>query len=124
MIYTPSKNPKEALIIVCVIAGMGILGGILVNRFFMFFALVFWMQYTAVLTYIQFKAKSGHKKGGLTALLLKPQLRFFLFEFIATIGLLSVLMHDWWEIGTAVLVVWVLFAINFYRHYTQYKKYE
>jgi len=123
MIYTPSKNPTEAFLLISVIAMIGILGGIFVDRFFMYFALIFWMQYTAVLTYMQFKRKTKHKKDGITSLLLKPQVRFFTFEFLATIGVLSVLFHDWWYIGGLVLLSWELFALNFYRHYTQFKTY-
>jgi len=124
MIYTPSKNPKEAFLLISVIVGIGILGGIFVNRFFMYFALVFWMQYTAVLTYVQFKSKTKHKKERITDILLIPQVRFFIFEFLATIGILSVLIHDWWHIGALVLLAWLLFSMNFYRHYRKYREYE
>ena len=57
--YTPSKNPKEAFILVTLIVAAGIAGGYLISEYFMAIALIFWMQYTAVLSYLQFKRCSN-----------------------------------------------------------------
>ena len=124
MIYTPSKNPKQALILIALISIIGILGGIFIHRFFFVVALLFWMQYTAVISYVQFKKKKKSKAKGITGLLLNPQVRFFTFEFLAAVGLFAILKYGWWQLSTTVLLAWLLFSINFYKHYRQYKKYE
>jgi Trk-type K+ transport system membrane component len=124
MIYTPAKDPGQAFILIAVISLIGIIAGSLVYRFFMVFALIFWLQYTAVLSYLQFKSGSKHRRDTLTEWLLHPQLRFFLFEFLAAVGLFAVLMHDWWHIGALVLAAWLLFSFNFYRYYKEFKRYE
>lgn len=124
MIYTPSKHPKQAVILVSLISMVGIVGGLLFSRFFFVFALLFWMKYTAVLSYLQFREGKKHKVKGITGILLKPQIRFFTFEFLAALGLFGILKYDWYQLATAVLIAWFLFSINFYRHYKQYKEYE
>jgi hypothetical protein len=124
MIYTPEKYPKQAFMLIAAISLVGIIVGTLVYRFFMIFALIFWMQYTAILSYLQFKSKSKHKWHSFTEMLLHPQLRFFLFEFLAAVGLFAILKNDRVYIGAAALVAWFLFSLNFYIYYSQFKKYE
>jgi hypothetical protein len=125
MIYTPSRYPRQAFTLILAIALLGIFAGILVHEFFMIFALVFWMQYTAMLTYLQFSKKKKLKPAKtFTELFLRPQLRFFVFEFLAVIGLLGILMYNWHHVGALVLVAWLWFSYNFYRHYRQFRKYE
>jgi hypothetical protein len=124
MIYTPKKNPKEATILIALIAGIGIFGGYFVHKYFLVFALLFWMQYTIVLSYLQFKHGSKHTWNNFTEYLLHPQLRFFLFETLAVMGLVSVLLYDWLQIGAVVLLVWMGFAVNFYIYYNDFVRYE
>jgi len=120
-IYTPPKNPKEALILITVIVLAGILGQIFLHDLFMIIALIFWMQYTAVLSYKQFKKKIKRPKRTLTEILLLPQLRFFLFMFIAIVGIISTLRKEY-IFGHISLIVWWLFSLNFYLHYKEFKK--
>jgi hypothetical protein len=124
MIYTPRKNPKQAAILITVVVFAGIIGGIYLHKLFMVAALIFWMQYTAVLSYLQFKRKSKHKWNSFTEIILHPQIRFFLFEFLAFVGLWAVLIYDWLQIGGIALLGWLGFSINFYFYYKEFKKYE
>lgn len=122
--YTPSKHPKQAIILITIMAGAGVIGGYLISEYFMAIALIFWMQYTAVLSYLQFKKHSKHKFRTFTESLLHPQVRFFVFEFLAFIGLGSLLKYSSNSIGALSLVVWWLFSMNFYYYYKDFKKYE
>lgn len=120
MIYTPSKNPREAFMLISIIVFGGIIISVLSTAFFAVVALLFWMQYTAVLSYIQFVKKKKHKVKNLTTLLLNPQFRFFIFIFIAVVGLFSIFYISP-IIAYAALFVWWLFSWNFYRHYREFK---
>ena len=124
MIYTPQKHPRQAFILISVISAVGIIGGLFIHELFLLAALIFWMQYTAILSYLQFQHKHKHKWNTLTEMLLHPQLRFFLFEFLAAVGLFAILKNDRIYIGAAALLAWFLFSLNFYIYYKQFKKYE
>jgi len=122
MIYTPEKNPRQAFILITLIVLFGIVWGYWVNEFYMTVALLFWMQYTAVLSYLQFKRKTRHKYKTFTEILLYPQLRFFIFELIAFWGVAMLIMYKTLAIGTAALLAWWLFSLNFYLYYRKKKK--
>ncbi len=124
MVYTPSKHPKQAFIVITLIAAAGILGSYFISKYFMTIALIYWMQYTAVLSYLQFRHKSKHKFRSFTERLLHPQVRFFVFEFMAFIGIGTLLMYDTNLMGTLALGGWWLFSLNFYRYYQDFEKYE
>ncbi len=124
MVYTPSKHPNQAFAVITIIAAAGIFGSYFISNYFMAIALIYWMQYTAVLSYLQFKHKSKHKFRGLTERLLHPQVRFFVFEFMAFIGIGTLLMYDTNSMGALALGGWWLFSLNFYRYYKQFRKYE
>lgn len=119
-IYTPPENPKEVFIMITLIVLAGILGSIFISIFFAVVALLFWIQYTAVLSYLQFSRKRRYGITSFTNFLLNPQFRFFIFIFIAVIGLYSI-FYITPLIGYAALIAWELFSFNFYRHYTQFK---
>jgi hypothetical protein len=123
MIYTPSRNPKEAFTIISIMAAVGILGGIYISEYLMAIALVFWLQYTAVLSYLQFKRRKKHKYRGFTQYLLNPQIRFFIFEFLAVIGIGTLIIYNDPSIGTVALLAWWLFSLNFFFYYKDFKKY-
>lgn len=122
MIYTPQKNPKEAMILVTFIALTGAFGGYFINKFLMVVALLFWMQYTAILSYNQFKKNRKYPMTTVTSALLNPQLRFFLFEFLAVIGLWSIFKYRTLSVGFSALIAWWLFALNFYYYYKGKRK--
>jgi protein-S-isoprenylcysteine O-methyltransferase Ste14 len=124
MIYTPSKYPKKAFTLITVMVAVGIFGGYLISQYFMAVALLFWIQYTAVLSYLQFKRKSKCKRRNLTEYLLYPQIRFFIFEFLAVLGIGSLLKYNNYSIGAAALAAWWLFSLNFFVYYKQFRKYE
>lgn len=117
MIYTPSNHPRQSFILITCMVIVGLIGGYNVNKYFMAVALIFWIQYTGVSSYLQFKSGHKHSYRTLTDALLHPQLRFFLFEFIAFLGLGSLLVFDTLRIGAAALVAWWLFSVNFYLYY-------
>ena len=119
MIYTPSKNSAQAFIMISAIVTAGILGSIFLSVFFAVVALLFWIQYTAVLSYLQFAKKRKYKITGLTTFLLNPQFRFFIFIFIAVVGLYSV-FYIHLVIAYTALIAWWLFSFNFNRHYRQF----
>ena len=96
----------------------------MIGEYLMAIALIFWMQYTAILSYLQFKHKAKHKFRTVTEDLLHPQVRFFAFEFMAFIGLGSMLKYDSMIIGALALGAWWLFSLNFYFYYKKFKKYE
>ncbi len=122
--YTPSKHPKQAIILITLIAAAGVIGGFYVSTYFLAIALIFWMQYTAVLSYLQFKHKSKHKFRNFTEYLLHPQVRFFVFEFMAFIGIGTLLKYDSVMIGGLALLGWWLFSLNFYYYYDKFRTYE
>lgn len=124
MIYTPQKNPGAAMILIAIVTLVGILGGLFVNEFIMFVALIFWLQYTAILSYLQFRHKSRHKWRGFTEALLHPQLRFFIFSFLAALSIFGILARHNTYVGAVALFSWLMFSINFYRYYTSYRKYD
>lgn len=119
MIYTPQKNPKETAIMISTIAGAGIIGGLLVHEFVMVVALLFWIQYTAVLSYLQWRRGSRHPWDSVTHVLLQPQVRFVLFEFLGVLGLWTVIMYNTVVFGAAALLAWLLFSFNFYLYYAK-----
>ncbi|MEK6961351.1 MAG: hypothetical protein AABX47_09350 [Nanoarchaeota archaeon] len=122
MIYTPQKQPKQAMILVTVIALLGAFGGYFRHKFLMVVALLFWMQYTAILSYIQFKKNRRYPMTTFTSALLNPQLRFFLFEFLAIIGLWSIFKYNTMSAGFSALIAWWLFALNFFVYYSRKRK--
>ena len=121
MIYEPSKNPKQAIILITIVALSGIIGGYLLSSYIMASALIFWIQYTLILSYLQFKNKSSHPYTGLTELLLHPQIRFFLFELIAFWGIAALVLYGTTHVGAAALAAWWLFSLNFYFYYRNKK---
>lgn len=121
MIYTPNKNPKQAFVVITIIVAAGILGGYFISEYFIAAALVFWIQYTAILSYLQFKRGVKYGYNNLTEWLLHPQVRFFTFEFLAIIGLASLILRYDKFIGGAALLIWWLFALNFYVYYRRNK---
>jgi len=122
--YTPSKHPKQAIILISIIALVGIIGGFYIGHLILAIALIFWMQYTAILSYLQFRRKSKHKMNNFTEYLLHPQVRFFVFEFLAFIGLGSLLKYNSVIVGGMSLLAWWLFSLNFFFYYDKFKKYE
>ena len=124
MIYTPQKYPKKAVVMIFLIAAVGIIGGYLIHDIFFYTALVFWMHYTLILSYMQLNKWTKHKRKTLTDYLLHPQIRFFLFQAIAVSGFLGLLLYDLKVVAASALLAWIAFSINFYRHYSQFKKYE
>jgi len=119
MVYTPTKNPLQSLILITIIVAAGVFGGRFISQYFMAFALVFWIQYTAVLSYLQFKHGKKHSHKSFTEWLLYPQVRFFVFEFLALIGLGALILKYNLLIGDAALIAWWLFSLNFYIYYTK-----
>jgi hypothetical protein len=124
MIYTPQKDPDQAMMLIAVVAFVGILGGLFVHEFIMLVALIFWLQYTAILSYLQFRHHHRHRWRGFTEALLHPQVRFFVFSFLAATGIFAILVRDNTYVGAVVLFAWLLFSVNFYRYYALYRKYE
>lgn len=124
VIYTPSRHPKQAFIVITIMCAAGIWGGYFISDYLLAIALVFWMQYTAVLSYLQFSHKSKHRFRSFTEYLLHPQVRFFVFEFMAAIGIGSLLKYNTKSIGALALAAWWLFSLNFFLYYRQFKKYE
>ncbi|MBI4739191.1 hypothetical protein HY772_06580 [Candidatus Woesearchaeota archaeon] len=61
-IYTPLDYPKESTILITIIVIGGIFGTIFIHEIFLFSALMFWLLYTAILTYLQFKEIDDRKK--------------------------------------------------------------
>ncbi len=115
-IYTPQEYPMQALILIISMTLVGIIGGIFVHPWFTIFSLLFWMQYTGVLAYMQYKRRSKHSGKGITTILLNPGLRFALFEILAVIGIAFVFLGKmYW--AAVVLLGWMLFAMNFYFYY-------
>lgn len=121
MIYTPQNNPKKAMVLISVIVVAGILGSIFFSKYFAIVALLYWIQFTAVLSYKQFAKKRKYKVTSITTFLLNPQFRFFIFVFVATIGILSIFMLTA-VIAYISLMVWWLFSFNFYLYYKRYTK--
>ena len=120
MIYTPQRNPRNAMLLITFIAAAGILGSIWISKLFAVAALIFWIQYTAVLSYKQFAKKRKYKIKDVATFLLNPQFRFFIFVFIATIGIFSVFyMNE--LIAYACIITWWLFSLNFYVYYNRKK---
>ncbi len=120
MIYTPSRTPKRAFLLISAIVFAGIMGSLIFSVYFAVIALLFWIQYTFVLSYLQFKKKHKYAITNLTTFLLNPQLRFFIFVFIAVIGLFSIFLITP-DIAYVCLFAWWLFSLNFYRYYRQFK---
>ena len=123
MIYTPSKHPKQAFILITIMVAVGILGGRHISEYLMAISLVFWLQYTAVLSYLQFKRKKKYERTSFTEYLLNPQIRFLVFEFLAVIGIGTLLVYNTQSIGAVSLFAWWLFSLNFFLYYKQFKKY-
>ena len=122
MIYTPQKHPKQSFILISIMSLGGISLGYLVDKVFILICLLFWMQYTAVLSYIQFKKKSRHGYHNFTEILLHPQLRFFLFEFMAVISIGALIKYGHMFVGAIALMAWWIFSLNFYLYYKPKKK--
>ncbi len=121
MFYSPKEYPTKSFISITLIVLIGILGSVYVHPLFLIAALLYWMQYTSVLSFSQFKNKSTHKINSLTGLFLQSIVRFVVFEMLAVIGILFYLLADNVTFGIFALLVWWLFAVNFYFYYT--KKY-
>lgn len=119
-IYTPSKNPKEVFTIITIVVSAGILGSLLISDYFLVVALLFWIHFTSVLSYLQFSKGRKYGMTSFTNFLLNPQFRFFIFIFIAVIGIFSI-FYITPLIGYTALITWWLFSLNFYRHYTKFK---
>ena len=119
-IYTPSKNPKEVFTIITIVVFAGILGSILISDYFLVVALLFWIHFTSVLSYLQFSKKRRYDIKGFTTFLLNPQFRFFIFIFIAVVGIFSI-FYITPLIGYTALIAWWFFSLNFYRHYMQFR---
>jgi len=117
--YTPSEYPKKAFILISAIVAVGIIGTIFSSIFFAVFALVFWIQYTMVLSYRQWRKKRKHKIKNFTTFLLNPQLRFAVFLAVALMGLFS-LFYKGPSVAYIALFAWWLFSLNFYRHYREF----
>ena len=116
--FHPSLHPEKTLIVITAIVYIGIVAGYLVDEYFMIFAHVLWMLFTAFLSFKQFSLAKRRKHSNFVELLLfKPEIRFFLFEIIASIGLTSIILFKAKLIGTIVLTLWWGFAIHFYSHY-------
>ncbi|HII71289.1 TPA: hypothetical protein HA265_00875 [Candidatus Woesearchaeota archaeon] len=121
-IYTPSRAPGSAFLLVTFIVLVGITGTIFLSRFFMIFANIFWIQYTAVLSYLQFRHGTKYPNKNILDYLLNPQVRFFAFGFLGMMGLMGALTYRLW-VGHIVLVAWWLFSLNFYLYFRDFKKY-
>ncbi|MBD3313403.1 hypothetical protein GF345_03090 [Candidatus Woesearchaeota archaeon] len=121
--YRPSRNQKLAIAMITAVVLIGILGKLLVSDWFMIGAILFWVHYTAILSFMQFRNQRKRPHETLTEILLIPHIRFFVFIFIATIGLIGTLRGIYW-LGYIALAAWWLFSFNFYRHYGQFRKYE
>ncbi|PIN87022.1 hypothetical protein COV19_01740 [Candidatus Woesearchaeota archaeon CG10_big_fil_rev_8_21_14_0_10_44_13] len=119
-IYAPSKNPKESFITISVIVFAGILGSMFISVYFAIVALLFWVQYTAILSYVQFSKRRRYEITSFTTFILNPHFRFFIFFFIAVLGIASIFYMAPW-IAYAALAAWWLFSLNFYRHYAKFK---
>ncbi|MBN2367872.1 hypothetical protein JXC34_02560, partial [Candidatus Woesearchaeota archaeon] len=119
-IYTPARAPGKAFCLISFIVAVGIIGTALYSKFFMVFATIFWMQYTVILSYVQFLKGSKYEEKAFIDKLLNPQVRFFTFIFLATLGLLGSLAGMRW-IGYLALVSWWLFSLNFYLYFKEFK---
>ncbi|RLE38362.1 hypothetical protein DRJ17_04250 [Candidatus Woesearchaeota archaeon] len=124
MIYTPSEHPSQAFILITLIVIAGILGTLLWSVYFLIVALLFWVQYTAILSYLQFRKKRRFPYKGFTQILLHPQVRFFVFEFLAVLGIGTYFVFRMPYVGIVALAAWWLFSLNFYRYYEEFKIYE
>ncbi len=112
----PSEYPDRHAGLVTGIVVVGIFGGIFVHKLFLVVALAFWFVYTAILSYVQFRNKHKYSYKTFTEALLNPQLRFFIFEYLAILGILSVYKFGI-LVGILSLVVWWLFSFNFFHYY-------
>ena len=119
MIYTPAQYPKKAFIMISSIVFMGIFGGLVISEYFMAIALIFWIQYTIVLGYLQYKHGSIHPYNSFTGALLNPSLRLSLFIILALLGLILLIFFNNSGFAILSLVLWWLFALNFYKYYTK-----
>jgi hypothetical protein len=117
MIYTPQKHPRQTLMMITALVLTGILGGMFIDPFFMVVSLLFWIHYTAILAYLQIRHASRHDPSTLTGVLLNPFARLFIFETIAIIALVLVLVYDYRLAGVIALCMWEIFAVNFYIFY-------
>ena len=123
-IYAPQKKPGKSLMLITFIVLASIVAGVFISRYFIAAALIFWIHYTVVLSYLQFKHKSRHTYKSLTEYLLHPQIRFFIFETLAVMGLFALFVYDQLNVGIITLIIWWLFAFNFYRNYKSLRRYE
>jgi hypothetical protein len=110
------KDHKAHLGLISGVVVVGIFGGILVHKYFILAALLFWLIYTAILSYSQFKKKRKQSYKTFTDALANPQMRFFIFEYLAALGILSVFNMGAW-VGIMTLGVWWLFSLNFFLHH-------
>jgi hypothetical protein len=117
MFYQPQKNPNKAMIMVSIITLVGFFAGYAVSPYFTIGALFFIIQFTAVRSYMQFKSGHKHSYNSVAEILLHPQVRFFLFEFIAIIGIWAWFVYQTLIIGVISLFAWWLFSLNFYLYY-------
>ncbi|MBU0535578.1 MAG: hypothetical protein KKE20_01330 [Nanoarchaeota archaeon] len=122
-VYAPSSNQRLALGMISLVVVIGIFGQLLLSDWFLIGAIIFWMQYTAMLSFLQFSRHKYRSHDSLTEILLIPHIRFFVFIFIATIGLVGTVKGQYY-LGYITLSAWWLFSVNFYRHYNQFRKFE
>ncbi|MFC1723074.1 hypothetical protein ACFL0V_02965 [Nanoarchaeota archaeon] len=120
-IYVPSKHPFKAFVVVSFIVAVGIVGTLAVGKFFLIFANIFWIMYTAVISYVQFKFHRKYPRKRAIEKFLDPQLRFFVFVFLAAMGVFAALLDKFW-IGFVVLAVWWLFSLNFLLYFKEFKR--
>ena len=110
------------MILVTVIALLGAFGGYFRHKFLMVVALLFWMQYTAILSYIQFKKNRRYPMSHVHICSIESSVEVFLFEFLAIIGLWSIFKYNTMSAGFSALIAWWLFALNFFVYYSRKRK--
>lgn len=122
MIYTPSRYPRKAFILITTIVLAGIIGGYYISDLLLAIALIFWIQYTVVLVYLQLKKNKKYKSTIFTEYLLRPEIRLILFISIGVISLWLLIRYRSFLIGVLALLLWWLFSLNFYRYYLKKKR--
>jgi hypothetical protein len=130
MIYTPKKNSKSVMDLITVIVFLGIAGGIIfslinsenkIYQIFPLLALLFWAQFTIVLSYRQFKKKKELGYETFTEMMLHFPIRLFLFLVLAILGIFQIFIGNI-LISYGILFVWWLFALMFYSYYNKRKE--
>ncbi len=122
MIYSPSETPGEVFSLITALVIAGIVGGYFAHIYFPLLVLLFWIQYTMVLSFFQFKKKHKYGYSSFTEILLHPQIRFFLYEFKAITGIILLFLYGMNYVVAGILVAWWLFSLNFYIYYKKKSK--